>query len=50
MIQGSELAHPNTYSTYQLLECMKGRVLQNPTCRISMTKGNSGISRRSQFH
>ena len=46
-IQGFELAHPNIYPIYELLECMKGPVLQIQSCRISMTQGNNRISKRS---
>ena len=43
-IQGFELAHPNIYPTSELLECMKGLVLQIQNYRISMTQGNCRIS------
>ena len=46
-IQGFELAHPNIYPIYELLECMKGLVLQIQNYRISMTQGNNRISKRS---
>ena len=36
-IQGFELAHPNIYLIYELLEHVKGLTLQNQNCRISMT-------------
>ena len=39
--QGLELAHPNIYSTYELLELMKVLVLQIQSYRISMTQGNN---------
>ena len=42
-IQGFELAHPNIYPTYELLELVKGPVLQTQSCRISMTQGNTGV-------
>ena len=37
-IQGFELAHPNIYPIYELLECVKGLVLQNQSCRTSVTQ------------
>ena len=46
-IQGFELAHPNIYPINELLECMKGLVLQIQNYRISMTQGNNRISERS---
>lgn len=46
-IHSFELAHPNTYPIYDLLESMKGSVLWSHSCRISMTWGNSNISNRS---
>ena len=46
-IQGFELAYPNIYFVYELLEHTKGPVLQILSCRISMTQGNSRISERS---
>ena len=36
-IQDFELAHSNIYLIYELLEHVKGLVLQNQSCRISMT-------------
>lgn len=45
-IQGPELAHPNSYPIYDLLECMKGMGLSNHSHRISRTLGNSRISVR----
>jgi hypothetical protein len=44
-IQGFELAHPNIYPVYDLLECMKGLVLQIQSFMISMTQGSSNISK-----
>lgn len=41
--QDSELAHPS----YELLECVKGLVLQMQTCRTSMTQG--GLLVRIQY-
>ena len=46
-IQGFELAHPKVYSIDELLECLKGPILQTPNYRISMIQGNSRISERS---
>ena len=46
-IQGFELAHPNIYPIYELLECVKVPVLQIQNYRISMTQGNDRISERS---
>lgn len=40
-IQSFELAHPNI-----LLEYVKGLILWNQSCKISMTWGNSRISER----
>jgi hypothetical protein len=41
------LGHPNIYPIYDLLEHMKGLVLQIQSCRISMKQGNNGIAERS---
>jgi hypothetical protein len=41
------LVHPNIYSIYELLEHVKGPVLKNQSCRISVTQGNNRISERS---
>lgn len=46
-IHGLELAYPNIYLVYELLEHVKGLVLQNQSCRISMTQDNSKIPERS---
>ena len=35
------------YPIYELLEYMKEPVLLNQSCRISMTPGNSRLSKRS---
>ena len=43
-IQVSELACSNIYSIYDLLEHMKGPVLQLQSYRISITQGNDRIS------
>jgi hypothetical protein len=44
------LVHPNIYSIYELLEHVKGPVLQVQGCRISMTQGNSRRSERPVLH
>jgi hypothetical protein len=41
------LAHTNIYPIYELLEHMKGLVLQIQSYRISMTQGNNRKSERS---
>lgn len=41
-IQGSELSHPN----HELLEKVKGLVLQIQSCRISTIQGNNRISEK----
>jgi hypothetical protein len=41
------MAHSSTYPIYELLEHVKGPVLQNQSYKISMTQGNSKISKRS---
>lgn len=46
-IRGFELAHPNIYPIYELLEHVKGPVLQIQSFRISMTQGNNRITKRS---
>jgi hypothetical protein len=38
---------PNIYPIYELLEHMKGLVLQTQSYRISMTQGNNRKSERS---
>jgi hypothetical protein len=43
-MQGFELANPNIYFIY---EHVKGTVLQNKSCRISMTQGNNRISNKN---
>jgi hypothetical protein len=35
-----ELAYTNIQSIYELLELLNGSVLQNQSCRISMTQSN----------
>ena len=47
LIQAFELAHPNIYPISELLEHVKGLVLQIQSCRISMTQGNNRTSERS---
>ena len=42
-----ELVYPNIYPIYELLEHMKGLVLQIQSYRISMTQGNNRKSERS---
>lgn len=46
-IQGFDLTHPNIYPMCALQENMKGQVLQNQSCKISMRQNNDGISKRS---
>ena len=41
------MVHPNIYPIYELLECMKGLVLQIQNYRISMTQGNNRIFEKS---
>ena len=38
------MAHPTIYPIYEQLEHMKGLILQNQNCRVSMTLGNNRIS------
>ena len=45
--QGFELVHPNIYPIHELLEHLKGLVLQIPSYRISMTQDNKGLSEKS---
>ena len=40
------MSHPNIYPIDELLEFMKGPVIQIQNYRISMTQGNSRISKR----
>lgn len=42
-----DLARSNIYPIYELLEHVKGPVLLNHSCRISVTHDNSKISKRS---
>ena len=46
-IQGSELAHLNSYPTCGLLEPMNGLDLQNQSCRVFLTQGNTRTSERN---
>lgn len=46
-IQGFELVHAYIFPIYELLEYMKGLVLQNEICRISITQGSNRIYKRS---
>lgn len=43
-IQGFEVAQPNIYPIYELLEHLKGSVLQIQSWRVSMTQGNNRIA------
>jgi hypothetical protein len=38
--------HPNIYPIYELLELVKGTILQNQSCRISMTQDIQKESQR----
>ena len=40
-IQGFELTHPNIYPTYECWSMRRGQILQNQSCRISMTQDNN---------
>jgi hypothetical protein len=44
-IQGFELADPNIYLIYELLERVKWLVLKIQSCRISMTQGNNKVTK-----
>ena len=46
-MEGFESAHPIIYIICELLERVKGPVLQPQSCRISMTQGNNRITGRS---
>ena len=46
-IQGFELAHPNIYPTYKLLECVKGLDPQKQGCSISRTQATTGYLREA---
>jgi hypothetical protein len=43
------MAYHNIYHTYtyKLLELLKGLVIKNHSCRISMIQGNNGILKES---
>lgn len=43
----AQIQGPQTYPIYELLECVKGVVLQFQRYRISMTQANNRISVRS---
>ena len=45
-IQDSELAHTNILLVYDLLQLVKGSVLQIQICRITMTQGKNKITKR----
>ena len=45
--QGSELAYHYLDPIYELLELVKGPVLQIQSCRISMAHGNDRLSKMS---
>jgi hypothetical protein len=45
--QGFELAQPSIHPIYELLELVKGLVLQNQSCRIPMTPCNNRMSKKS---
>ena len=46
-ILGFYLAHPNIYSLYELLVCVKRLVLQKESCKICTIQSNKKISDRS---
>jgi hypothetical protein len=46
-IQGSELAHPNTYPIDDVLERVTALVLKIQSCWISMIQGNNRTAKRS---
>lgn len=41
------MVHPNIYPICELLQCMKGQVLQNQSGRFSMTQSNDRITKKS---
>jgi len=47
-ILGFELAHPSIYPICELLEHMKGQVLQIQSYKDLMSQGNNRISNESQ--
>jgi hypothetical protein len=46
-IQGFKLAHPIIYTTDELLDCMRGLVLQTQGCGISITQDSIRVFGRS---
>jgi hypothetical protein len=46
-IQGFEYAHPNICPICEMLECVKGPVLQIQSCRVSTTQTDNRISERN---
>ena len=46
-IQGFELGHSNIYPICELLEPVKGQVLQIQSYGVSMTQGNHSVMERS---
>lgn len=44
---GFELSHPNNYPMDELPELGKSLLLQNQSCRISITQGSNRISKRN---
>lgn len=46
-IQDSEMTHHDISPIHELLVFMKGLVLQNQSCRVSMTQGNNRTSEKS---
>lgn len=46
-VQSFKLVHPKINPICELMEPVKGPVLQNQTCRMSETQGNSKMSERS---
>jgi hypothetical protein len=44
---GFELAYPNIYPIYELQEHVKGLMLLNQSCRISITQSDNRISEKS---
>lgn len=46
-IQDFELAHPNIYPIYELLEHAKEQLLQIQSCRVSMAQSNNRVSEKS---
>lgn len=46
-MQSCGRVHPNIYPIRELLESMKGQVLQKKPRRISVTRSNNRITKRS---